>query len=773
MFWQRGLIRDLAALALLLVLCLLFFWRILTPNLDDRGSFRAGDFYVQTYACSTFKARELLSGHLPLWNPYVYSGHPYLADLQNSPLYPLSLATILLSAPGGYSVLALELEAIVHFFLAGAFAYLLGRRLFRHGGAALLTAVVFAFGGYLTSFPPLQLPILETAAWLPLILLLLDLGLERLGADTASGAWYCLLAGAVFGVALLAGHPQTALYLFYVAAAWYFFRAAGRGYGRGRLLGGFVAFGAAAGGLAAVQLLPGLELMRLSIRASAAYQDLASGFALKDLLQVVLPGVAGYWSPLYVGIVPLVWVLFAWAAAFGTGTIAPARDWRRQVTFWTVLAVLALLLSFGGETFVYSLFYLGAPGFGLFRAQERVALVFSLSLALLAGYGLRHFLALAGRPRDSQTAHALLGRLLLVLLAGMGGLALLLFLATTQAGGGTAPLAASFLGLVVFLGLLLGAAWLWNAFWRNRPWRSRPWRGSLALGLLLGLVVLDLFTLNSGTNVQSRLPQRQVLATPLIQHLQAAPADQPFRVYHGDWQLMGNYGCIFGLEDTAGASQLQLAAYARFWQQLPLERAWELLNVRYVVTWQSQLNVPSTVVYHATTRQGDDVYLHRLEQETPRAWAVFEAQVLPDAAALEQLARFDFDRYAVALLDRPLDPPLSERPAGRAQVRFSAVSPEEIRVEADMPARGLVVLSEVYYPGWQAWVDGRRVPVRRADTILRAVEVPAGQHEVLLRFRPTSVYLGAGLSLLTFVLLLGYTIRVAARRRRAGRVSKL
>ncbi len=753
--WQQGLARDLAALALLLVLCLLFFWPVLTPKLEDRGSFRAGDFYVQTYACNTYKARELLSAHFPLWNPYVYSGHPFLADLQNSPLYPPSLATILLSAPWGYSVLALELEAIVHFFLAGAFAYLLGRHLFRQRGAALLTAVIFTFGGYLTSFPPLQLPILETAAWLPLILLLLDLGLARLGAAPARGIWYCLLAGAAFGVALLAGHPQTALYLFYVAAAWYLFRGVGRGHSRRWLLAGFAACGGAAGGLAAVQLLPGLELMRLSIRATAVYQNLSSGFALKDILQIVLPGVSSYWSPLYVGIVPLVWVLFAWVAALDGWALSPSREWRRQVTFWTVLAVLALLLSFGGETFVYSLFYLIAPGFDLFRSQERVSLVFSLSLALLSGYGLRYFLILVTRPAGKELAGAVLNKLILALLAGLGGLALLLFFGSTQAGAEQGRLMADMLGLVFFVGLLLGGAWLWNAIWMHTHWRT-----GLALGLLLALIVFDLFTLNSRTNIQGRPPERQVRATPAIQVLQAADVDRPFRVYHGGYYLSGNYGCLFEVEDIGGASQLHLADYARFLAQVPAERAWELLNVRYVVTWQAALSVPSAVVYHTTTRNGDEVYLHRLQIGAPRAWAVFQTKVAAPEQILKQLSLPDFEPHRVALLDAPLELPLTEQPNGQAVLRFTPLSPEHLRIEAEMPARGLVVLSELDYPGWQAFLDGRRVPIRRANAILRAVEVPAGVHQIEMRFRPLSVYLGATVSVLTLIGILGYTLWV-------------
>lgn len=765
--WRQGLGRDVLSLGLLLVLCLLFFWPVLTPRVDDRGSFREGDFYVQTYACNTYKARMLLSGHYPLWNPYVYSGHPFLADVQNSPLYPFSLLTVLLSAPWGYSVVALELEAVAHFFLAAAFGYFLGRRLFRDRAIALLVAAVFTFGGYLTSFPPLQLPILETAVWLPLVLLLLDLASEKLARGLPLALLYCALAGLAWGVAILAGHPQTAMHVLYLSLAWYAFRALSLG--RDLFLpglAGLVFFVLAGAGIAAIQLLPAAELMRLSIRASATYQDLSGGFALKDLVQVVLPGIAGYWSPLYVGILPLAWVLFAWLVGFGAGGPGPSRRWRREVVFWTASAIVALLLALGDETFFFSLWYLVVPGFDLFRSQERIALVFSLSFALLMGYGLRHFASLAAHPEHREAAHGALNRLLCALLVGMGTIGLFMFFGQTQAGSGPGSLFSGLLGLVVFLSLVLGLGWLWNRFWSLRSWRHVP-----ALAGLLLLFTLDLFTLHQQTNVQDRRPERQVQSLPLIEVLQASEADGPFRIDSGGWYLPGNAGCIFGLEDTAGASQLQLADYASLRSRLPVERVWELLNVRYVVTWQAALQVPSDVVYQTTTRQGEDVYLHRLLDAAPRVWAVFEAEVAGGDQLLDRLSEPGLSRR-LALLEAPLAVPLPGEVERPAKLELAVPSAERLHVQADMPARGLLLFSELYYPGWQARVDGQRVPIHRANGLLRAVEVPAGVHQIEMEYRPASVYAGIALSLLACFLILGYTLFVAGRSRRKARRSR-
>ena len=131
---------DILVVLLLAALCALFFWRIVTPSATDRGFFPSGDFVDQFYVFSVFEARQLLTGGVPLWNPYTYGGHPFLADIQSAVFYPPSLITILLSAPWGYPIYALELEAIAHVFLAGVFTYLFAKRLLRKTFPAVVAA---------------------------------------------------------------------------------------------------------------------------------------------------------------------------------------------------------------------------------------------------------------------------------------------------------------------------------------------------------------------------------------------------------------------------------------------------------------------------------------------------------------------------------------------------------------------------------------------------------------------------------------------------------
>lgn len=152
-------------MALLAALALLFHWRLIAPNPADRATFPSGDFVHQFYGFTLFEAQEWRAGRLPLWNPYAYGGHPFLADPQSAIFYPLSLLTIwlaLLITGGSFPFIALEWEVIAHVFLASTFTYAYVRHLTGSRPAGLFAGLTFAYSGYLTGYPPLQLAILET-----------------------------------------------------------------------------------------------------------------------------------------------------------------------------------------------------------------------------------------------------------------------------------------------------------------------------------------------------------------------------------------------------------------------------------------------------------------------------------------------------------------------------------------------------------------------------------------------------------------------------------
>jgi hypothetical protein len=733
--------RDFAALALLAALVLLFFWRILTPRLEDRAVIPPGDFTDQFWAFRMYEARAFAQGRLPLWSDNFNSGHPFLADVQSAIFYPVGLIwTLIVVALRGanFALLDLEIEAMIHFILAGAFTYLFARRLLGSRVAALVSALTFTFGGYLTSYPPQQLAILETATWLPLTLLFLERGLTRIDADAEknlrSAASIRVLndfiaAGVVLGIAALAGHPQTFMFAAYAWVIYFVWRVA-RGEWRGHItfyVSRFAIVALIAGGISAAQWLPTFEYQMVSTRAAIGWAEAARGFPTLDPLQMILPGfVSAFQSPLYIGILPL------WLAVF-----ALSVNRSREKIFWAAAALGSLLVAFGFYVFAYALFYLFVPGFALFRGQERLALVISFALAILAGYGFRDLMQSSLDVKRAHRAWALLP----------AGVTIgLMFVCTLYISG---TLRQS--GRVAFLGdraalvtLLFGLASVLVA-WQILPSPAKRGQG-WGWGLLLALIVFDLFSIN--TQAYNATPQQRFPVTPIIQTIQNDRG--VFRVVD-EGKMPGHFGIAYNLEEIGGISPLRIARYDILRDNLPEEKLWSLLNVRYAITGRPGFQNAELVANDGDTR------LLRLNDTMPRAW--FVPYAIPNANDDEVIAAMSSDAfdawYAAYVADAtpfalPTPPVRREARRDAHAAEFQHITPEHSRVIVNAPADGLLVLSEnYYYPGWRAVVDGVPTLILRADVALSAVPVRAGAGRVDFVFDPSSVKVGIAVTVTT------------------------
>lgn len=718
---------------------LLFHWRLITLKMADRQSYLPGDFPAQFWAFATFEVRQLSAGHLPLWNPYTFAGAPFWADAQSAVLYPFSLLTLALSGmAGGFSLFALELEAIFHFWLAAAFMYLFARRVTQSRGAGLVAGVVFAFGGYLAGYPSQQLAVLEVDVWLPLILFFLDRAFLRRAPTeitfrTPPNLRDLFAAGIAWGLALLAGHPQSWMLVGYTMVAYgvlvsydvqkmnFRSRIARLGWITMPVLFGFA--------LAAVQLLPAVEYTRLSVRAAGVYDKMAGGFPLTDAIQLLLPGVVSQYSPLYVGGAGLLLALLA---------VFWVRN--RFTAFWAGWGALALLIAFGGNTFFYSPLYLSVPGFSIFRGQERWAFVVAFSLAVLAGYG-------ASRLRCGVPDG--FARLAGGLALGGVGLMIAFFYGLNSTGWTPDSQFYTLLNRSVFLTLVLALFWIILRVTNNVPSQT-------LLLSIVALLVFDLFSVNWKNNLYPQPPEWHTRMPATVAAIKTDAGEQTlFRVYN-EFRLYDNYGVPFQLQDIWGASPLRLARYEAFLSPpMRIERAWELLNVRYVITWRQELYAPSTIIFSEPAADGT-TYVHRLDNPAPRTWLVHRVESVPPETMTARLTDPAFKPRAVALVERGTPINWTLAPSTDPAAESAAVTefaPDRLSVRVNAAAGGLLVLSEMDYPGWRATVDGTPTPITRVDGVLRAVPVSAGEHTVTMVFSPLTLQLGAGISTLAFLFL--------------------
>lgn len=713
------------------------------PILLGLRTFPDGDFTHHFLPFSLFQQSEWLAGRwLPVWNPYTYGGHPFLADVQAAVFYPLGNLLLLLTLPfksPAARLYFLQAEAVLHIALAGFFTNMLVQRLTGNRQAAFVAGAFFAFSGYLTGYPPLQTAILRTAIWLPLILWLL----LRAADEPARWRWW-IGAALVWATAFLAGHPQTFLHLSYGVVGWAGWllvegkRQKGKAKGVGQVairnlqlttrpwqfaVGLFVLC-LLTFALSAVQLLPSLEFTRLSVRASVDYAYVSGGFPVQDLWQMLFPGVLTQFSPLFVGIPGL------FLAALSLVRISPLPNspfTLHHSPFFHLLTLLALLLSLGDNGFLYPLFHRFAPGWNLFRGQERAAYLVAFGLSVQAGYGM------AALPGLTLGARRLAG----IFLVGAVGAGALIFGLFWQAEGLGALPPSGFLSVALLSCLAaLVAAWLlWGKKWET-------WRG----WALAGLGVALLLWANGGTNLDSFGPARKTLLAPEVSAVQAAQRDG--RVYN-EYRTYEDYGMTIATEDVWGSSPLRLARYAALFDNFPLDRMWRLLGVDTVLTWRRELFAPSDLLAEFP-QATDTTYLHRLAQPNPRAWLVQQVETADDSAALALLAdhTFDLDKTAILPPDTAIAPFLPSSLAPIIQLERPA--PNHLRITLTDNPGGLLVLSENWLPGWRAQSQtatrNLQLPVLRANLTQIAVPLPPGDLTLTLVYWPNSLNWGLAIT---------------------------
>jgi hypothetical protein len=374
--------------ALLVALVIIFYRQAIFSNLI----FARGDTFLYFYPYWDFRAESLLAGHLPLWNPYLFMGVPFLANSQAGVFYPLNWPLIIFAAP-----VAVKISIVVHVIIAALGTYALARRAFDlQPIPAFLSTCIFALSGYLSAQVE-HVNQLQGLAWLPLALLATHILTSTHQPFTRSLLPLAALSSLI-ALQLTAGHTQTTfitLVACLLLATYYLLlacisRAVPTTY-RSNLsrttllnfgaLGTSILLGFA---LAAVQLLPTYELSQLSLRGGGLPLNEAVSFSLNPLLlgRALLPGYSrGIFSEFvaYIGIVPLILAILG---------LTQLRH-NRAVQLVALLAGVGLFFAIGGYNPIYLLLARFVPGFNLFRVPARWLILFALGAALLAGYGLQ------------------------------------------------------------------------------------------------------------------------------------------------------------------------------------------------------------------------------------------------------------------------------------------------------------------------------------------------------------------------------------------------
>ena len=389
--------KEFLAVLLLIAFSLAYFWKGI---LADRITL-IWDAADEFYPVLAFNAYFVKNGILPLWNSFLFAGYPSFADPQAQTFYPINLILALFT---NFTPKVIYCLLVFHYILAGISMLFLCRHLRYTRLASLVGAISFMFSGFMIGHFQ-HLTQVCTVAWLPIIFLCLDRSLDKERLE------YALIGAFFLCMSILAGHPQTYYYIFLVLGIHWIYRTVvilkkNRKKLFFNIKAGAIFFGFGIM-LAGIQLLPTIEFMQLSNRNEAV--SLASsgiGINFSHLITFLIPNFYGgitatgegylNWihgidisqQNLYMGMLPI--LLAGWAILFGRG---------KKRIYYFVMLILAISISMGINTPIFSFFYHYIWGFSLFRGALNFIFVFHFFIAILSAEGMNSLQKRGSDPR--------------------------------------------------------------------------------------------------------------------------------------------------------------------------------------------------------------------------------------------------------------------------------------------------------------------------------------------------------------------------------------
>ena len=711
------------------------FWKlVLTKQYTFVASPDLANMIVPRLEAQVFAIRHW---SMLLWSPYEWFGQPPIGQVEPSAVSPFTF--LLALAPlhqGQIQFFYLHLWYVLIHCVAALFAYWFFRDLRCSAGPSVVGAILFATMGFYgnTEWPHHLTPAIFT----PLVFLFLLRSL-RGRAPLKSAAW----AGAMLGISWLCGHHEPPVILSLAVAGVAVAPLVSRVHRRQTLLRMAVLFGVMAL-VSALQVLPAIEYGKLSKRwtatAALTWKDRVpfpehEQFSVRpgELLHLVMPGGNGMFSDPFVGTVALSLAAIAILGAFR----------RREVRMFVLIALGGLLYAMARFCAPYGLLYALVPLVEKTREPMVALFLFQFAVAALAALGAETLFASPEPRRELKIAKTLVW---------FGGVTFGLFMLMTYlkpavnsgiVDGDPRP------GMIGLIGLLLAA--LYQAW--SRGYLSRPWTLAL-LGLLL--------VVEQGNEVgwswahvrdQSRMSMvnglfdTQDLANwlrtrPDRNRVEVNEKDIPFNF--GDWYRMD-------VDHTYGASMLTATSELGGWWG---DRIGRMYGLNYVA---SRTPTRGGLQEMITGKTG--IKLWRNPEALPRAWTVHQIVVAPnESTGADMMNNLPFDLRTTALTVR--SQPMLDTCGGADRVGWIDEKPSSVRVDVEMACKGLLIVSDNWYPGWRAEVDGQAAEIWKVNTVIRGVVVNAGKHTVAMRYRPLSVYFGFALTLL------GLTAAIVLHRRR-------
>jgi hypothetical protein len=708
------------------------------------------DVMSQIYPWKSLTIETLKNLQIPLWNPYSFSGTPQLANYQSAVLSPFNLLFFILPFIDAWSLLVL-LQPI----LAGIFMYLFLRALKIGEGGSLVGAIGFMLCGFITTWMAYA-----TLGYAILFLPLALFAIEKF-YQTQKHRFLVLLSFCL-PLSIFSGHFQISLYFLLFVLAYAVFKL----YQTKNIHNTFyVVFYTGLGVLLSLpQLLPSIEAYTQSLRsgifvkAEAIPWGYLSTFVAPDFLGNPVTrndwfGHYAEWNA-YIGVIPLILGFYA---------ILVVR--RKEILFFGLMAFLAILFCF--QTPLLDLLVaLKIPVLST-SAFSRIIVLFSFSMSALAGYGFER-LILDIRQKNIKPIYLLLSLFVLLFVILWSVVLLKLIFPLDK-------IAIAKQNLILPT-ILFFAFWVLTTVSLLAVHLKKDFLVKFLPLVLILIIAFDLLRF-SGKWMPFDAKSLMFPQVPIVGEFNKLSG------YERVFSNMGGEGTIYyRLPSLGGYDAVYIKRYGEFVASLNdgdfaesarsvvsfpknglyTKQAINLMGAKYIIHKVVDGHAPWAFPFWTyptgtfPTIYNDGVYqVFENNNAFPRAFLVSNYTVESNPQKiLDTMFSSNFNLRKEIVLEQ--DPKL--RLSGQGEVNIGNYSSEKISITANSNGNNLLFLSDAYYPGWQAYVDGHQTQIYRADFAFRAIYVPSGAHQVIFIYNPLSFKIGIIASILGILTILGLSI---------------
>jgi len=732
----------LTAALIMMAATVAMFSNTLFLSADRIISWQGTDTYSHFVYWRDFGFSQLRQGNLPLWNPQLYSGMPFFGGFQSALLYPLNWIFMFLP-----TTQAINISIVIHVFLIGAFMYLWTFSRGLHPAACLTAALLVMFSGanFMHIFAGHLIDIC-TMAWAPLIFLTIDRLFQR-----PSLGWHLLGIFAV-SMQILAGHPQ---YVYYTAITVLLYVPFSlKGQNRPILaLSSVAGVYAAAIGIAAIQLLTGIETARETVRSTGVTFQFASMFSYppENIISLITPFFFGdiktipYWGRAYL-----------WAMTFHIGitgfllSLYGAVFGEKQTKRYAgVMVICLVVLALGKNTPIFHVFYNFFPGFNMFRGASKFIFPATLFLAMLAAIGMDSLI------KSKISTNKLVYVLILTGAALFGGALLII------------PPFNDFYPLDICRKLMryvafTGESYLSGDFYRDSLFLSKASLFSakglffstaivftlaiiLALSkysryflyLILFIAFVEIFSF--AWHIKTDFDLRDTKIPELTNFLKNNPGD--YRILN---LISPNSALSTDAKDIWGYDPGVLLRYAQF---IGFTQGYDPQKISNYIDFKENHRLLRMLrLRYIITPANGQIKILENKDYLPRLQIIEKWEVIPDKwALLKRMGTEGFDPRQTVLLEK--SPGIADSiPGGTGSCRIIDQSTDHLTVLAKVSRDAILLITDTYSKGWQIAplhaAGQRNYEILPGNYTLIAVPLVRGEHKLRLEYAPWSYRIG-------------------------------